>query len=431
MPGTRSYSKSHYRGLPVKTAVISGGAAGNHTVTGIFFGTSPRHRDELMSVIALDGSSSWLTEADADLDDINDYNAFQSEQNGVIGGNYTIVGQAGATLLGAGEVRYRIDGEEHVATLATGIVLTTVTAVTGSNVKTWRIEIDKLGAVTTTTYAGAGVASAEIALLQIGSVALTANTCVLGYWTVTAATGFTPATDNTSGEAAERTDYQKMSLNQAAALTAAMGSALVAGAGLATVAVGTSDFRQNGLRVAQIAADATLALTDADTITTTEAGGWLVLSDLAGTGYVTLSSDGTPGVTALTDTNAAGAQTALDLLASRLPPVFVPLGQVIVVTANAATFTAKTTFWDATDVTTTVADQTFGVFDRTAVAATVLARQSNPPAIPASIAATVPVAAGVDLTSEFSLTADDTINNAAGTATTGMKLLVIYNDYDA
>lgn len=35
-------------------------------------------------------------------------------------------------------------------------------------------------------------------------------------------------------------------------------------------------------------------------------------------------------------------------------------------------------------------------------------------------------AAGADLSSEFTVTADDTINNASGTATTGMTLLVIW-----
>ena len=36
-----------------------------------------------------------------------------------------------------------------------------------------------------------------------------------------------------------------------------------------------------------------------------------------------------------------------------------------------------------------------------------------------------------DLASEFSITADDTINNTGGTDTTGAVLLVTYLDYDA
>lgn len=38
-------------------------------------------------------------------------------------------------------------------------------------------------------------------------------------------------------------------------------------------------------------------------------------------------------------------------------------------------------------------------------------------------------AAGADLVSEFSVTADDTINNTGGTATTGMTLLVMWQAY--
>lgn len=38
---------------------------------------------------------------------------------------------------------------------------------------------------------------------------------------------------------------------------------------------------------------------------------------------------------------------------------------------------------------------------------------------------------GADLTSEFSITEADTINNAGGTATTDDTLLVLYNDKDA
>jgi len=332
---------------------------------------------------------TWDTEVDADLDDINDYVAFMGEQDGVIGGDYTFATQTAADFLGAGTVIYRIGGEVYHAPMQAAIAPDDggVTQVTGSNVFACRVVIDRLGVVTTERDDGAGQAAAQAALLHLGSVAQAANTVTLGYITLAATTGYTPGTDNVDGEGTATFYYERQPKNSGSALWAAQGSALVAGAGLATVAVGATNPKVNGLRVAQIAADATLSLTDADTITTTEAGGWLVLTDLAGTGYVTLSSDGVPGVSALTDTDAAGAQTALDLLASRLPAMFVPIGQIIVVTANAATFTAGTTFWDATDVTTTVADQSFGTFDRTVSAATFLARESNPPAVPASIAA--------------------------------------------
>jgi len=331
---------------------------------------------------------TWDTEVDADLDTLGNYASFLQEQTGVIDGNYTFAGTAAATALGAGGVRYRIGGEEYyVEAIDTTITLTGVTVVTGSNVRAWRVVIDKLGVITTESANDAGEDSVEKAMLKLGSVAQAANTCCLGQFAITAATGFTPATDNTSGEAAFGAYYERLPKRQDSALTAAMGSALTLGDGLATLNVGTADFRRAGLNLAQIAADATLAATDADTVTTTEAGGWLLLVNLAGTGFVTLSSDGLPGVSALTDTDAPTALVALNLLASRLPGVFVPLGYWTIVTANAATFTLKTTLWDATDITAVAVDQTFGSHDRTVAEASVLARESNPPAVPASVTA--------------------------------------------
>ena len=329
---------------------------------------------------------TWMTEVDADLDDINNYLSALREQNGAIGGDYTFAGQAAATTLGAGTVHYRIGGEEYYIALDTTITLTGTTVVTGSNWRAWRVVIDPLGVVTTESPDNAGQSTEQIALLELGSISQAANTAELGTFVIQAATGFTPATDNTSGENVFTARYTRTPKNEAAALTAAMGTALVATAGATTVAVGTADFKVSGVRVAQVAADATLAMTDADTIADGEAGGMMVLSDLAGTGFVTLSSDGVPGVTALTDTDAAGALTALNSLASRLPSCFVPLGHVIVVASGAA-YTAKTTNWDAASMTTTVVDQTLGTHDRTVAAASFLARKSNPPAIPATVAA--------------------------------------------
>lgn len=46
---------THFKGLPIKFAIITGGAAGAHTVTGIAVG------DQLLSVIHLIGSGTALT----------------------------------------------------------------------------------------------------------------------------------------------------------------------------------------------------------------------------------------------------------------------------------------------------------------------------------------------------------------------------------
>jgi hypothetical protein len=344
-----------------------------------------------------DLTRAWQTEVDADLDLINDYLDFLGEQDGVIGGDYTFAEQTNADFLGAGMVIYRIGGEVFHTQLPVAIAPDDggVTEVTGSNFFACRVVIDRLGVVTTERDDGAGQSTAEKALLHLGSVAQAANTAVLGYITLAAATGFVPGTAVVDGEGDSAFYYERQPKNSGSGLWAAQGSALVAGDGLATVAVGDTNPKVNGVRLAQITADGTLALTDADTITTTEAGGWLVLTDLAGTGFVTLSSDGVPGVTALSDTDAATALVALNLLASRLPSMFVPLGHVIVVTSEAATFTAKSTFWNATDVATTVVDQTLAAHDRTVAAASFLARKSNPPTLPDTVSAdVVPAAVG-------------------------------------
>jgi hypothetical protein len=336
--------------------------------------------------------ATFQAEVDTDLDAMNDYLAYLGEQDGVVGGEYRFTAGANAAVLLDGTVHYRIGGVRYSAKLPVSAALVGTTTVTGTNFRAWRVVIDRLGAVTTESVDDAGQATEEPALLHLGSVAQAANTAVLGYFTVEATGGFTPATDNIGGETSF-TAYELFGPpNEYSALTAALGAATSLGTGVATISTGTVDAKTMGLNVAQIAADATLAFTDADTITTTEAGGWLVCTDLAGTGLLTISSDGVPGATALTDTDAATALVALNLLASRLPAIFVPIAYITVVTANAATFTAGTTNFDATDVTSVVTDQTFGVFDRTATAATVLARQSNPPAVPATLTAPAVVA---------------------------------------
>ena len=333
---------------------------------------------------------TWEDEVDSDLDVINNYLASIGEQDGVIGGDYAIAEAADPDMQGTGSIVYRIGGEVYFSDTLQALIAPDdpgATEVTTTNWGAWRVVIDRLGVVTTEGPNTAGQTTEEKALLHLGAVAQAANTVEIACFTVHATGGYTPGADNISAETTSNVYYLRQPKNSASALFAAQGTALVAGDGLATVAVGVTSPKANGMRKATIAADATLALTDADTVTTTEAGGWILLTDLAGTGYVTLSSDGVPGVTALTDTDAAGALTALNLLASRLPSVFVPVAHVIVVTSNAATFTAKSTFWNATDVATTVVDESFGAFDRTAAAAAFLSRESNPPAVPATVSA--------------------------------------------
>lgn len=341
---------------------------------------------------AVDAANVWCTEVDADLDEINDYLSYLGERDGVIGGDFTITAGAAATLTGAGHIRYRIGGQEYYIDLDTTITLVDTTVVTGSNWKAWRIVIDRLGVVTTEAVTGsAGQSAEQAALLHLGSVARAANTVEIGYFTIQAATGFTPQTDNVNGEA--NANFRLLrSPRPDNGLFAALGSSLVADAAAATFSVGTIDPKVRGVRLAQISAISNQAMTDADTIADGEAGGWLVVVDMAGTAVLTISSDGVPGVSALTDTDAAGANTALDTLADRLPALFVPVGRITVVNASGGGFTAGTTNWDAAGVTTAVTDAAFATHDRTQSAAAFLGRQIDAPAVPATVTAPVPAA---------------------------------------
>lgn len=63
MPGGKgSYDISHFKGLPIKVTVVDGGAAGDHTVTGIAV------EDQLIAILHIEGSGTALTGA-ADLTD--------------------------------------------------------------------------------------------------------------------------------------------------------------------------------------------------------------------------------------------------------------------------------------------------------------------------------------------------------------------------
>jgi len=128
---------------------------------------------------------------------------------------------------------------------------------------------------------------------------------------------------------------------------------------------------------------------DADTIATVKAGGWLLVVDLAGTGVYALAADGAAGsVSAMTYADTDAVDTALDTLCDQLPELLVPIAKIVVDNASGGTFTAGTTNWDATDITTTVTDMTLGTWDRTANTG-FDSHKINPPSIPASIAATI------------------------------------------
>ena len=337
---------------------------------------------------------TWQTEVDGDLDAINNFNDFVNEDGVLAGSSYSFTsGASAATITGAGFVQYRLNGVMHFIALDTTITIADnsgSTDIADGRFGAWRILIDALGAVTTQkASANQQDTSAEIAMLTLGSVAQTAGTVCIGYAVLgDVGAAFNIGTTNLADLTTETYYMERQPRKQTSGLHTALGAATVAGDGLATLAVGTIDAQVSGVQVAQIAADSTEDLTDADTIAAGEAGGWLLITDLAGTGSITIASDGIPGVSALANTDLVGANAALDTLVDNLPSPFVPLAKVTVENGGSGTFTATSTFWNATDVTTVVTDATVGTWDRTAKTG-FDSHKITAPAIPATVTAPI------------------------------------------
>jgi hypothetical protein len=279
--------------------------------------------------------------------------------DGVESGSYLFSAGAAVTLAATGVVRYRIGGVVYTAVMPATITLEDLGDISQNNYGSWRIEIDKLGAVTAkSSPTVGGYASAQIALLAMGGLAPTAGAVTLGYLTIIkTGSAFNIGTDNlTVATATAVIYYERGPRKRISGMNAAPGAASTLTAASTTFGHDTWDLNINGLKVAQIAAAAAQALTDADTIATLKYGNILVLSNLVGTGFVTLNGEGTPGATAIGQTTAAIALAHSDLVVDRLPSLFVPLALIKVSNQAAGTFTAKTTHWDATSVTSTITD---------------------------------------------------------------------------
>jgi hypothetical protein len=343
--------------------------------------------------------STWDTEVDGDLDDINDYLHYMNDRDGVTGGDFVITAGANVTLTGAGRVYYRIAGINYVADVDTTIVLEDGGDITGSNVGAWRILIDAAGTVTTQDPAGSGAqafANVEDALLSLSQRAITANTIEIGYFVITAATGFSPNADNVNGEASEAV-YTVHGPRLQCGLNAALGATgFAADNGVATWdTAGTIDARITGKvasnvirsgNLVQISAITNQVMDDADTVDVNDFGGWLMVTDEAGTGVYALASNGIAGaVTAMTHTTAALRNTALDEVQDRLPAIFAPLARILLNNVSGGNaWEATTDNWDHDTAVATVENYTFGVFQRATVVGDV---GRNAPAIPATVSA--------------------------------------------
>ena len=333
---------------------------------------------------------TWSTEVDADHDTMNNVAGFNTA-DGVIGGDFTVAGTRAVTLLGAGHIRYRIGGQVYYVDLDTTITLEDSGDIAQNKFGAWRILIDRTGAVTTQDT-GAQMAwdNAEDALLNLSAVTPTANTVTLAYATITdsGAGGFNIGTTNTSGGTATTVVYHVRGVpKQVTGLHTANGAASAVGTTPENYATGTKDVMINGVRVAQIAAEADKAFDDADTIGENQFGGWLIVTNLATNATYALAADGNAGaVSAMTYASSALAQTDLDTLTDRLPPMFCPVSQLIVTNNIAGTWTAGTDDINGTDGTAAFTDATVGTWDRTATTG-FDSHKITAPTIPASITA--------------------------------------------
>jgi hypothetical protein len=335
---------------------------------------------------------TWAIESEADTDNLSDQVDALLTPDGVRGGTY-VLGPTGAapTLAMSGYVTYQIGGVVYTAAVPATVTLPAQT-ISQSNYGAWRVEIDRLGVVTATSGAvAAGYASAQIALLALSAVAPTASAATIGYFTaVDTDSTYVVGSNNLNATGMSVVFYYEWApRKRISGLNTAQGAVSTLTAASTTYGFGNTNVNINGLRVAQIAAGAAQALTDADTIATVTFGNVLLLTNLAGTGLVSLNATGVPGVAAMSYATAAAALTASDLVVDRLPAMFVPVALIKVSNGSGSTFTFKSTNWNATSVTSTITDAAVAGWNRT-VSVGFNSHQISRVAIPANITAPVP-----------------------------------------
>ena len=345
---------------------------------------------------------TWLDEVDGDLDKINNYLHYMNERDGVIAGDHTFTAGGNVTLTGAGTVTYRINGQTYTNKVSTAIALEDNGDVTQNKWGAWRILIDAAGTVTTQDPAGSGSQafdSAEDALLSLAQRAITANTVEIGYLTlVDSDSAINLGTDDLNAAGVTAAMYVVTGPRLGCGLNAALGgSGFAADTGVATFDTGTIDAMiQGGVStgvvfsrdLGQISAITNQAMNDADTIATTKYGGWLMVTNLAGTGVYALAANGIAGaVSAMTYATSALTTTALDEVQNRLPAIFAPLARVeLFNTTGGNDWVAATDNWDHDTAVATVINYTFGVLDRTSLIGDV---GKNAPVIQSTVTAPV------------------------------------------
>ena len=226
-----------------------------------------------------------------------------------------------------------IAGKKYTLPPTAAILLPGTDDITAAKWGAWRFEATALGAMTAVPALATGgdmaLESADLALMALGIRDRTAAARELGFLVIEAAGGgFTVGTDLpvTSDAQVTLATYYNMigdHIIEAAAT-------LAVSATPEQVAVGAYTVRRNGLLLAEVAAQATLAFALADTVTTLKFGAWVFLTDLAGTATYIQSVDGDTTASLMAYDTAVLAQAAIDAFLLRCPAYLIPVGQLII-----------------------------------------------------------------------------------------------------
>ena len=232
-----------------------------------------------------------------------------------------------------GTSRIAIAGKAYTIPPTAAILLPGTDDITADKFGAWRFEVTALGAWTATPAIGVGsdqaFESADLAMAALAIIDRTAGAVEEGILVIEAGgSGFTVGTDvpNTSDANVVAATYYNMIGDHVVEVAAT----LAASATPEQVAVGAYTVRRNGLLLAEVAAQATLAFALADTVTTLKFGAWVFFTDLAGTATYIQSVDGDTTASLMAYATAAAAQAAIDAFLLLLPDYLVPVGQLII-----------------------------------------------------------------------------------------------------
>ncbi len=358
----------------------------------------------LMAELAADHAIgvTWDTEVDGDLDKINDYLYYLGEKDGVLSGDFSFSAGGVATITGAGRVRYRLGGVVYVADVDTTIILEGTGDVTQSKWGAWRILIDSKGVCSTQATDATGTIahdSAEDAMLTLSKRSRTADTVEIGYCHITDSDSvFNIGTDNLTSSGVTVVYFEVQGARQDVGVVALGGTIRLQDGtttwdsqGAIDARVAAADDAPSGGGIlsgdlAQISEITNQAMDDADVVTNTGFGGWLLVTDLAQTGLYAIAANGIAGaVSTMNEASEAAVDTLLDAVEAALPLVFAPIARFYVdKSAGSTDFTANSVNWNADSTVATVTQYTNAALDRTSLAENV---GIEAPAISATISA--------------------------------------------